>query len=216
MRIALFFLITGLAFAADELKPVAETRTFELAPDGTIHIQNAAGNIQIDAWDQPRVELTTVKTAEEKKVMDEVKVSGEASGNTLTISTAYHKYPKIERPFRWTLNFDLEYRIKAPRNAKLVIDEYAGEVNINGMTGDIHATDGNGNIFLLLPDGNYGIDAHSKLGAVISDFPGKEKLNPLLLGHDFKGPAETARKLYLHVGFGDVMILKMRTPALAD
>ena len=216
MRITLLLLAAGMAFAGNELKPVTETHTFDLAADRTIHIQNAAGNIEIEGWDQPRVELTTVKTAEQKKVMDQVKVTAEAGGNTLNISTSYHKYPMIERPFRWTLNFDLEYHIKAPRNAALLIEEYAGEVNISGMTGNVHATDRNGDISLVLADAPYSIDAQSKVGAVICDFAGHEKRNSLLFGQDFSGSAETAKKLYLRVGYGDVMIIKTRQPKLAD
>jgi hypothetical protein len=215
MRISLFFLALGAAFGADPLKPVTETHTYDLAADGTIQMQNAAGDVSIEAWDQPRVEVTTVKTAEEKRVLDQVKVTAETSGNTLNIVSTYKKYPHMERPLRWTLNFDLEYRIKAPRNAKLVIEEYAGEVNITGMAGDIQATDRNGDISLLLPEAKYSIDAKSRIGAVISDFAGKETRNRLLFGHRFEG-TDSGRKLYLRVGYGDVMILKMWKPTASD
>lgn len=209
MRIFFLLAVLGTAWGAE---PVTETHTYPLAAEGTVRLTNAVGNVSIEGWDQPRVEVTTIKTAEDRRVLDRVKVTAEAGANLLSLATAFRKYPRIERPFRWTLNFGMEYRIKAPRTARLAIEEYAGEVNVQGMSGDIRATDRNGDIFLLLPEGKYAIDARSKVGGVVSDFEGRGKRNRGLVGEEFSGGG-AGRKLVLRVGFGDVMILRMRTAA---
>jgi len=213
MRFAIFMVVPALAFAAG---PVTETHTYSLSAKGTIHLENAAGDVTIEAWDQPRVELTVIKSAPDPKLLQKISVTAEAGPNALNIAAKYPKYRRIERPFRWTLNFDLQYRIKAPKTARLVIDEYAGQVNVSGMSGEIRARNGNGDIFLLMPDGNYAIHAHTKIGEIDSDFPGKQRQNALLFGHDFVSNGGGGSKLDLRIGTGTVMVLKIRKPALAD
>ena len=157
-----------------------------------------------------------IKSAPDAKLLDKIKVTAESGADTLNIVSKYPKYRWIERPFRWTLNFDVQYRIKAPKTAKLVIEEYSGQVNVSGMSGDIHASDGNGDIFLLMPEGNYAIHASTTIGEIDSDFPGKERQNALLFGHAFVSNGESGSKLNLRIGTGSVMVLKIRKPALAD
>ncbi len=111
-------------------------------------------------------------------------------------------------------DFDLEYRIKAPRNARLTIDEAMGEVHIDNIAGDIRATEGSGEIIVRVPEGAYAIDAKSKLGSVVSDFAGSERgLKWFVVkwpGQAFtSGPAAPVQKLFLRSGYGDIVILKI-------
>jgi hypothetical protein len=217
MRLALLLLPAISAFAAGAPSgPVTETHTYNLAANGTIYLKNAAGDVTIEAWEQPRVEVTVIKWAPDPKLLEKISVTAEARPNALDIVSKYPKFSWIERPVRWTLNFDLQYRIKAPKTAKLVIDGYQGQVNVSGMSGDIHASNGDGDIFLLMPDGNYTIHARTKIGAINSDFPGKQRQNALLFGHDFVSNGKSGSKLDLNIGTGTVMVLKIRKPALTD
>lgn len=213
MRTLIFLLIGGAAFAAE---PVTETHTYDLAANGTIDLKNAAGDLSIEAWAEPRVELTVIKNAPDPKLLEQIKVTAEGGDNALTIVSSYPKYRRVERPFRWTLNFDLAYRIKAPKTAKLVIDEYSGQVNVSGMSGDIRANDRNGDIFLLMPEGTYAVRAKTRIGEIVSDFPGRQKRGPLLFGYDFVGSSETGSRLDLSSRTGTITVLKMRKPASAD
>jgi hypothetical protein len=108
--------------------------------------------------------------------------------------------------------FDLEYRIKAPRNAVLEVDHVTGEVHVYDMTADIRATVHSGLITLNLPpESVYDIDAKSELGEVISDFPGHRQ-RTRVFGHQFVQGTPAAHKLYLRAGFGDIIIFKIQKP----
>ena len=109
--------------------------------------------------------------------------------------------------------FDLEYRVKAPMNARLAVDHDTGEVHVDNLASDIRVTVLNGGMTLLLPQGGrYGIDAKSDFGSVTSDFPGRARRRPWLLGHQFVQKASAAHDLWLRVGSGDIAILKIRKP----
>jgi hypothetical protein len=108
----------------------------------------------------------------------------------------------------------LEYRIKAPITARLTADHGTGEVHVDNLISDIHVTVLNGGMTLRLPqDGQYNIDARSDVGDVTSDFPGRKKRRPWLLGHQFVDGTSAPHKLYLRAGFGDITILKIRKPS---
>jgi hypothetical protein len=65
-------------------------------------------------------------------------------------------------------------------------------------------------ITLNLPQaGLYDIDAKSKIGEVISEFPGHRE-RKRLVGHQFFQGTPAPHKLYLRVGFGDIVIFKVQ------
>jgi hypothetical protein len=201
---------------------VSNTERSDFPSNGTLHLKNSVGELTIEDWDQAGMEITTIKSSKvavegqerEKavKILDSVKISTERKGDEVTISTAFPKHSKIARLFEGMTDFDLEYRIKVPKNAKLVVEHTMGEVHIDGVTGEIRATDGMGLISVRLPDGQYAIDAVSKLGAVDSDFPGNEK-SKKWFGHTFlENTPAAAQKLFLRIGYGDIVIALMHQP----
>src|SRR5215469_11445459 len=86
MKILIFLVAEAMAFAA---APVTETHRYDLAANGTIELKNAAGDLTIEAWDQPRVELTVIKNAPDPKLLDRIKVTAEGGATTLTIVSSY-------------------------------------------------------------------------------------------------------------------------------
>ena len=92
-------------------------------------------------------------------------------------SPVWHFYPVAGRT-----SFDLEYRVKAPANARIIADHTLGEVNVDGLAGDIQVTLAQGEILLHLPeDEKYSIHAKSDFGNVSSDFS-DEKLHGMAPG----------------------------------
>jgi hypothetical protein len=62
---------------------------------------------------------------------------------------------------------------------------------------------------LALPEeGEYTIDAKSSLGGVVSDFAGKQKKAGWIMGHRFTEGESGPRKVYVRVGYGDILLLK--------
>jgi hypothetical protein len=205
---------------------ITSTEHMDLPANGTVRL-NSTGDLTIEGWDQPGVEITTVKStktevaaAEREKAshgLDLVKASAKRQGDELVITTNLprHAFPPPPPPFlRGVTRFDLECHVKVPRNARLIVDHDVGEVYFDDVRGDIRATLLQGDITLHLPqEGQYAIDAKSDFGSVTSDFPGNAKGRFWLVGHQFTQTSAAPHKLYLRAGFGDIIILKIRKPS---
>ena len=208
---------------------VSKTEKMDFPANGTLRLQNSTGELTIEGWDQPGVEITTTKSSKEEylakdrdkaaKELDRVQVSAKQNGNDLVITTEYPRHRAF--PYVTSLstvtNFDLAYVIKVPRNAKLIVKHEDGEVHVDDVTGNIQATARQGLISLRLEgDTPPAIDAKSYIGTVNSDFAGREKLQPLHFGHSFAEGAASAspapQNLHLKITFGDIVILKAHEP----
>jgi hypothetical protein len=224
----LLLAIGCLVLASDEIpKRIEITKTdhADLPPGGAVWLKNSTGEITIEGWDQPGVEITTIKSTklaypaagaerdEAAHMLEEVKVSEAMQDGQLVIATEFPRHGRfLPRPSVGARDFDLEYRVKVPREVKITVDNDAGEVHVDGLSGDIHATTNQGTITLRLPQtAGYSIDAKSRIGEVISDLPGTTTRKRF--GHEFVDTAQAPHKLFLRNGYGDIIILRMRKPA---
>jgi hypothetical protein len=211
--------------ADDRLKdPLSSTHTdlFTIATPGSIRLENSFGELDIDGWDRPEVEVTVIRATERfsspspheaQHRLDSVQVTAKQAGNDVVISTAYPPRNAFTHPLARRSDIEISYRIKAPRASKLVIAHNNGGVNVSDISGDIHATVINGQITLTLAAaGQYAIDAKSTIGDVYSDFEGRAQRRQIV-GEDF-GRAGTApaTNLYLRVRLGDILIQKLHGP----
>jgi hypothetical protein len=206
---------------------VSKTERMEFPAGGTLHLEHSIGNVTVEGWDQPQVEITTTKSTQDvvaesgrqsaTHALDKVRIAAAREGNEVVITTDIpaHRPFGLPYPFAGTTGFDLEYRIKVPRTARIVADHQIGEVNVDNVTGDIEVTLVNGEIMLHLPETEkYTINAKSSFGNVYSDFPGPEKLRFWLAGHHISHEdSEASHKLNLKVLYGDIVILKTRVPS---
>lgn len=216
-----------LLFAGDEPKQkvqVSKTERMEFPSGGALRLTNSIGILTVEAWERPGVEITTIKStkraytvSERDKAtqeLDKVRVTAERRGDELVITTEFpHGGALPPYPLGET-NFDLEYRIKAPSTARLVAEDGVGEVNVDGLIGDIQVKLLEGEILLHLPEeGRYNIHAKCTVGNVNSDYLGQEKRRFWLIGHRILNEnSPAAHTLNLRVGFGDIVILKTRVP----
>jgi hypothetical protein len=212
-------------------KPVEATKTdrVNFAPGGVIHVNGSYGDFNIEGWDQPAVEVTVIKSLsycepkeceQAMKRLDVVRVAAERRSDTelelSTVSSAHRN--RLLPPFTSSSKggVKVEYEIHAPRDSKLVIHHGTGSVSVTNLTSDIEATVHRGDIVLMLPDsGVYSIDAKSKMGTVIPDFPGVVTHKWFALGERFasdKVPSE--HRIYLRVGFGGITIKGLPPEAL--
>jgi hypothetical protein len=204
---------------------VTHTERADFPSGGRLQLKNSIGELMVEGWDRPDVEITTIKSTKtavasgdrEKasRELDKVRISVAPQAGDLVVTTDFPRHRSLLPTWRRLPDndFDLEYRIKVPMNAKLSVDHVRGEVHVYNLTSDIRATDCNGLITLELPpDGSYDIDAKSKLGDVISDFAG-HKERTRLFGHRFIQGKPAPHKLYLRIGFGDIIIFEGWKPA---
>ena len=205
-----------------------KTDRVDFPQGGVLRLINSTGTLTIIGWDQPLLEMTTTKTtkqafrdserAKATSELDKVNVSAERKGNEVVIATEFPRHRDFPPGNPWGpgTNFELEYQIHVPRDAKLVISRHdVGEVHIDGLTNDVDANLLQGALLLHLPeDGKYAIDAKTDFGHVNCDFAGEQKSRRWLTGHRWvnENPGDGAHMLNLRVGYGDVVILKTRIP----
>jgi len=205
---------------------ISKTEKLDFPAGGTLRVQNSTGELTIEGWDQPGVEITTTKSSKEvntpqerdkaTRELDRVKISTNRNGDELDVTTEFPQHRAF--PFVTSLqnvtNFDLEYLIKVPRNAKLIVKHGAGEVHVDDVAGNIQVNAVQGLIALRLTgELPRSIQAKSDLGSVNSDFPGNESRHPWPFGHEFvEGTAANTQSLDLKIGFGDIVILKAHEP----
>ena len=206
-------------------EPLASTHTdrFNVAAPGAIRLENSFGEVDIEGWDRPVVEVTVVRSSEHlqdakdrveaQRRLDSVQVTAKQTGNDIVISTVYPPRNLFLHPLSRRSDIELAYRIRAPHASQLTIDHNSGGVNVSDVSGDIHATVVNGQITLTLaPDSKYAMDAVCGLGNVYSDFEGREKRRYLLSEQFVGAGVAPAAKLYLRVRVGDIVILKQHGP----
>lgn len=215
-RLAILALgIGGLLLATDETGPSVQITNTERLPfpaGGALHVKSWYGELEVEGWNEPEIELTAVRTApfgsdeSARSKLEKVRIAMERQGQEVTISTTLAR--GAGQPA-------LDYRIRMPRDGSLRVDRGSGEVYVTDVAGDIRTAVLQGEISLFLPaEEQYTIDAKSKLGSVVSDFSGQWRRTLWLFGHDFSAaPLTAAHKVYLRAGFGDILVLKSNRPA---
>lgn len=227
-----FFGIAVPVFAAEGTQQQVQathTERMSFAPGGIIRVNNSYGDLKVEGWDRPEVEITVLKSTtdyyepqrreEAAQRLERVSVVTERrSDSELVISTMLPSrggffHPPLPRTTK--AGVTVECLIHAPRDTRLTIHHGVGYVLVSNMTADVEATAGRGDIVLMLPDsGTYSIDAKTKMGKVSSDYAGTS-LNRFLVGQRFSGASPSAsHRLYLRMGFGGITIKPVPAEAI--
>ena len=198
---------------------VVTTDRVDFAAGGTIRFEGSVGELNIEGWDQPQVEvkLTRVDYVDasekdrEKGKLERITVKAEKrSGNELVIATALPHRNYFVRKVRGATDSNMDYRVMVPRDSHLVIHHGNGDVVVYDVGGDVEATARVGAVTIQLDDpAQYAIDAHSRIGSVYTDYEGKYR-TPMAIGSGFLATAPApAHRAYVRVRIGDIDIVKM-------
>ncbi len=209
---------TLLLSAAESIQrptQVISTERVSLAPGGTVRFDKSFGDLYVEGWDQPQVEMVLIKAFENydppkkpAETLDRVKfTTKQPSPNEIDIGTTIPSRNFFRHPFGGKGPVNVRYELRVPRDTRLVIHHSGGNILIGDVRGSIEATNRDGDIVLMLPDpGPYSIDAKSKMGTVTSDFDGKAHVRHFI-GESFTGAdTNSPRKIFLRVGFGGITI----------
>jgi DUF4097 and DUF4098 domain-containing protein YvlB len=153
---ALFFL-AAQGEASDRGRYTEEFhQTYPLSANGRISLNNIDGAVHITAWDRNEVKVDAVKSANEKERLDETKIEIHAGSDYVEIET---KYRDSDLTFEhnssghgwgrdgWNNPASVEYTVTVPRNARLdEIELVNGPLDIQGITGEVHASCVNGHL----------------------------------------------------------------------
>jgi hypothetical protein len=183
------------------------TERMDFATGGTIRIEDSHGDVYVEGWDQPQVEVTILKSMryrykpkqpeEATKRLESVRIVSERKSPTeLTIAT------------KTTDGVMIEYEIHVPRDSKLVIHHATGSVFVIGVASDVDVTCRRGDIQLMLSDRRaYSIDATTRLGTVMSDFDGNTNLRRYRLGERYTATSgQASPQIRLRMGVGGITI----------
>jgi len=213
---------------------VTSTERVPFLPGGTIRLDNSYGYVTVEGWDSPEVEITVTKSTdrffepeqkekaerrfEQVRVVTERRSDKEVATST-TLPVRDSLFTSILPSGRMILTWPLppnnkrgvtaEYRVRVPRDSRLVVHHDNGYVWVSDVTGDIEVRSHTGDMIVMLADpGPYSIDARTRMGGVTSDFTGKAR-NQFLVGTHFAYASRPgSRRIYLRMGRGSITIKK--------
>jgi len=123
-------------------------RTYPLAANGRVALENINGAVHITAWDRNEVNLDAVKRARSKERLDQAQIKIDSDGDSISIRT---EYPDHDQTFRNDDAHDnpgsVEYTLTVPRGASL--DKIAlinGAFDVEGLSGEVRASCINGRL----------------------------------------------------------------------
>ncbi len=113
---SILLLAAGLVRAEDmsaQRLEISNTQSLDFPAGGVLHMTNAIGEITVEGWDQPGMEITVIKSSKNvvddkernhdkaayTKELDAMKVTAERKGDEVLVSTSYPKHEVFARPF---------------------------------------------------------------------------------------------------------------------
>ncbi|HKT90304.1 MAG TPA: DUF4097 family beta strand repeat-containing protein [Candidatus Sulfotelmatobacter sp.] len=147
--ICALFILTIAAHASDHRGALTEEfhQTYAITPDGRVELDNINGPVHISSWDQNTVKVDAVKYADTKEQLDAAKIEVDAGKDYVSIRT---QYPEHDHTWNWGSHNNpasVEYTLTVPRTVRLdEIKLINGSLDVNGMSGEVHASCINGRL----------------------------------------------------------------------
>jgi hypothetical protein len=169
-----------IAFADEFSKTVhLSVRMFST---GTLFIDTRTGDLQIEGWDEPRLDVEAEKVVRAgsettaKPLYDVVQIGFNGQDKQIHLSTRYPTR-RLWRPFRGESKYSVNFRIKMPYDANLSIKCVNGDVRVFGITGRQQLNVNYGDVEINVPDVYQlqSLDARAWLGYVQSDLQGMDQ-----------------------------------------
>ena len=154
------------------------TRMFSF---GTLTIDTRMGDLQVEGWDEPRLEIEAEKVVQAKDkekaqaLYGRVQVALEGKDKQVTLRTLYPPR-RLWRPFRGESKLSVNFRIHMPFDANLVLHCVDGDVRTSGLVSKQQIRVNYGDVEINVPTiyRLRSLDARSLLGYVQSDLHGED------------------------------------------
>jgi len=178
--LGVLLLLVPVSLRADEF-----SKTFDYSERmfsfGTLVIDARVGDIQVEGWDEPRLEIEAEKVVQAKDAQkaqalyDRVQVALEGKDKQVRLRTLYPPR-RLWRPFRGESKLSVNFRIHMPYDANLVLKCVDGDVGVKGLAGrqEIHVNYGDVEINVPSIYHLRSLNARSFLGYVQSDLHGED------------------------------------------
>lgn len=163
-------LLTLLAFPLCALADVSEVETFEfeMGAGGTLSVENINGDITIIGGSGNTVEITATKKGDNQDYLDGIEIQVSADERRIRIRTEHPREEKSWFGFG-NGNGSVTYEITAPADIHIdSVDTVNGEIEVEGISGDVSAETTNGEIYLTGLTGS--LDADTTNGTIDATF----------------------------------------------
>jgi len=148
---------------------------------GTLTIDTRVGDIQVEGWDEPRLDIEAEKVVLAKSQcaakphFGRLKIHLEGADKQVMLRTVYPPR-RPWRPFRGETRLWVHYRIKMPYDANLIIKCVDGDVRIRGLVGHQQIRVSYGDVEITVPSVYRlrSLSARTWLGYVQSDLHGED------------------------------------------
>lgn len=173
--------LSASALYADEFSQVSHYSA-RLFASGTLVIDSRVGDLQIEGWDEPRVEVEAEKVvrasseAKAKPLYDQIQVRLEGGDKEVRLTTLYPPR-SLFRPFRGESKLTVNFRIRMPYDSNLRLKCVDGDVHVTGIVGreELHVNYGDVEIDVPSVYDLRSLRAHAWLGYVQSDLSGLDQ-----------------------------------------
>ncbi|HUO61036.1 MAG TPA: DUF4097 family beta strand repeat-containing protein [Candidatus Acidoferrales bacterium] len=168
----LVLLLTAFAVAAQARVTQEFHKTVPLGSNGGFSLENINGAVHISVWDRNEVQIDAVKSADRQRKLDEAQIEVSSAGSNVKVCTRIPgDQGRVERKVGWNKDnaANVEYTIHVPRRVAFnEISLVNGDLDVDGVTGSIHAESVNGNMRILNAAG--GLRAKSVNGHIEASF----------------------------------------------
>ncbi len=177
-------MIITLAFVAPPLRADEFSKTFRYSTRmfsfGTLTIDTRMGDVQVDGWDEPRLEIEAEKVVEAKDekharpLYDQVQVVLDGQDKQVQLRTVYPSRG-VFHPFHNESNLTVNLRIHMPFDANVRMKCVDGEVRVSGLIGRQEVNLSYGDVEINVPSiyRLRSLNARTILGYVQSDLHGE-------------------------------------------
>ena len=117
--ICVLLLVAGWGSADQRYSEVFD-QTFELAPGGTVALDNVNGDVSVEVWERSEVHVYAVKSASSQELLDGLEIRVDADRSAVRIDTHYPSTRDYHSEGHSHLK--VEYTVTIPRQA--VVDEF--------------------------------------------------------------------------------------------
>ena len=135
-----------VAHASDRRGSLTEEfhQTYGITADGRVELDNINGDVHISTWERNEVKVDAVKYADTKEKLDDIKIEVDSGKDYLSVRTKFGEHEDRH----WRNNpGGVEYTLTVPRTIRLdEIKLINGELDVNGVTGEVRASCINGRL----------------------------------------------------------------------
>lgn len=118
-------------------------QTYALDANGSIHLENVNGSVEIVAWDKNEVSLEAEKSARDQEGLNRMQLRIDSTNRRLTVKTELEKKWK----FWENMNAQVHYKLMVPAGVSLdKIEVVNSSITVTGVKGEVRLEAVNGGI----------------------------------------------------------------------